>query len=185
MRRFAFPLLALAGTAFATAAQADESFDAFRNFCIATHAAAAPSLAAASAAGWANVPAGSLAQLTQMGLAGAEGRVHPIAGGTAILVTASGSAPQGGAVPVCAIAVVPAGASDMAAQLAAFAVVPQQTAAGAPQGFYAWRDDNGRHVSLDQNAPDFQAQLRGANAFMATVQSAPQMTMILLTGTAP
>jgi hypothetical protein len=186
MRRLALftAAIALCGTA----AHADEAFDGFRNFCVASHAAAAPALAAASAAGWATVPAQSLSQLSQMGLTAPEGRVHQIAGGTAILLTAFGTAPQGGGlVPVCAIAVVPAGGSDLTGQLAVFAAVPAQTAlaGGTSQTFYAWRDDNGSHVSIDQGAPDFQAQMKGGNAFMATVQSAPQMTMILLTGAAP
>ncbi|MBV9549019.1 MAG: hypothetical protein JO256_05030 [Alphaproteobacteria bacterium] len=182
MKRLA--ILATATALFSTAAQADEAFDAFRNFCVATHGAAAPALAAAGTAGWAPVPEQSLTQLSQMGLVGAQGRVRPVAGGTALLLTASGSAPQGGGlVPECVVAAVPAGASDLAGQLAAFAAVPLQGAAGLPQGFYAWRDENGRHVPLDQNAPDFQVQMRSGTGFMAMVQTNAQMSMVLLIGT--
>jgi hypothetical protein len=177
MRRLV--LLALAATTLlAGAAQADPAFDAFRNLCVANRGAAAPALAAADAAGWAQVPQ---QQMVQPGMQNANGRVLAMPGGAAaILITALQNVPQLGPSRMCMIGSVPAGGSDLAGQLAAFAGVPKQVTPDLPEGLYAWRDDNGRHVSIDQGTPDYRAQFTGGTALVATTRTLPQMTMIVL-----
>jgi hypothetical protein len=161
------------------AARADEAFDAFRNFCVVNHGAAASALAAADAAGWSPVPPQLLAQ--QAGLQNADGRMKAKAAGAgSILLTAGGSVPQLGPVRMCLVGVVPAGSSDLEGQLAAFAGVPKQVNADMPQGFYVWRDDNGRHIPLEQGTAEYRAQFASGTALIATIQSQPQMSMIVL-----
>jgi hypothetical protein len=111
----------------------------------------------------------------------ADGRVLATpGGGAAILITAIQNVPQLGPSRLCMVGVVPAGSSDLAGQLAAFAGVPKQTAPEVPEGLYAWRDENGRHVSVDQSAPDYRAQFTSGTALFATTRTLPQMTMIVL-----
>ena len=177
MRHLAI-LTAAATMLMGVAAHADEAFDGFRNFCVATKGVPGPAMAAADAAGWQPVPQQLLDQQTQF--PGAQGRVHSGLGGTLVLLTATGNLPQIGPARNCMIGVVPAGSSDLAGQLQAFAAVPQQVNPNQPEGFYVWRDDNGRHVPVDQNAPDFNALVISGAAMIATTQSQPQMTMIVL-----
>ena len=178
MRRFALPLLAVAGTAFATAAQADPAFDGFRNFCVANRGAPAAVLAAADAAGWSPVPA---AQLAQPGMQNANGRILPLpGGGAALLITATQTTPQLGAANICMIGAAPAGSSDLGGQLAAFAAVPKQSSSDLPEGLYAWRDENGRHVSVPQGTPDYNSQFTSGASMIATTRTVPQMNLIVL-----
>ena len=181
MRRLA--LLSLTAVAlFSGAAQADEAFDSFRNFCVAGRAAAAPALAAADAAGWSPVPA---EQLAQPGMQNANGRMKATGGGGAlVLLTATTTSPQLGNSRMCLIGVVPAGASDLAGQLAAFAAVPRQTNAELPDGFYAWQGANGAHVSVQGGTPDYATQFKSGAALVAAIRNLPQMTMIVLTAAA-
>jgi hypothetical protein len=174
-------LLAIAAAALmGPAARADEAFDGFRNFCLAGRGASAPALTAADAAGWMTLPQQFLGQLPQTDFQDAQGRMRTSASGGSLLLTAHGTLPQAGPVRICAIGVIPAGVSDLAGQLEAFAGVAKQTADNLPEGLYAWRDDNGRHVSVDRNAPDFRAQVASGAVLIATTRSTPQMTMILL-----
>ena len=177
MRRLAIPVLA-AVTLLSGAAQADETFDSFRNFCAAGRAAPASALALADAAGWSPVPPQFLSQMPQF--QGADGRVHQSANGTLVLITARGAQPVLGPVRICAIGVVPASASNVAGQLQAFAGVPKQAAPDLPEGLYAWRDENGRHVSVDRNGPDFRNQVASGAALVASTTTTPQMALILL-----
>jgi hypothetical protein len=177
MKRIALIVLA-AGTLLGGAAQADPAFDGFRNFCVANRGAAAPALAAADAAGWAPVPQ---QQLAQPGMQNADGRVLTMpGGGAAILITAIQNVPQLGPSRMCMVGAVPGGSSDLAGQLAAFAGVPKQTNAELPEGFYAWRDENGGHVSIQQGTPDYSTQFKNGAALVATTRTVPQMTMIVL-----
>ena len=169
MRRTAL-LSLIACTLFGNAARADEAFDAFRNFCVASRAVAAPALAAADAAGWMPVPQQLLTQ--QPALQGADGRMRTTSGGALVLLTATGNLPQVGPARNCIIGVVPTGSSDLAGQLQAFAGVPKQANASQPEGFYAWRDENGRHVPAEN--------ITSGGALVAATQSTPQMTMIVL-----
>ena len=177
MRRLA--LLALAASALlAGAAQADPAFDAYRNFCIAGRGAAPSALAAADAAGWSRVPP---QQLSQPGLQNADGRVLAMPGGAAaILITAIQDVPQLGPSRMCMVGAVPASSSDLGSQLAAFAGVPKQTSPELPEGLYAWRDENGRHISIEQGTPDYRAQFASGAALITTTRTLPQMTMIVL-----
>ena len=168
-------------TLFAGTAQADEAFDSFRNFCVAGRAASAPALAAADAAGWSPVPA---EQLAQPGMQNANGRMKAAGGGALVLITASAAPPQLGASRMCIIATVPAGSSDLAGQLAAFAAVPRQANADLPEGFYAWRDENGGHANVQGGTPDYVSQFKSGAAMVAAIRSLPQMTMIVLTAAA-
>jgi len=177
MKRLAISLLA-AGALLSGAARADESFDAFRNFCVAGRATAAPALAQADKAGWSPVPPEFLNQMPQF--QGADGRVRQTASGTLLLVTAHGTQPALGPVRLCVIGVVPAAASDLAGQLQVFAGVPRQAAPNLPEGIYAWRDENGRHVSVDRNTPEFSTQISSGAALVASTTTLPQMAMILL-----
>ena len=177
MRRLAIPVLA-ATALLSGAARADESFDSFRNFCVAGHGVAASALALADRAGWVPPPPQFLTQLPQF--QGADGRVRQAPGVTQVLITARANQPDLGPVRICVIGVVPAGVSDLAGQLQAFAAVPKQAVPSLPEGMYVWRDENGRHVSVDRNAPEFSAQISSGAALVATTTSMPQMTMILL-----
>jgi hypothetical protein len=178
MRRLAL-LSVAAVTLFAGAAQADEAFDSFRNFCVATRAAAPSALAAADAAGWSPVPAEQLSQ--QSGMQNPNGRMKAAGSGALILLTADANPSQMGPSHMCMVGVVPAGASDLAGQLAAFAAVPKQTNADLPEGFYAWRDENGGHANVQGGTPDYTAQFKNGTAMVAAIRSLPQMTMIVLT----
>ena len=178
MKKLALAILAATALS-ATAAQADEAFDSFRNFCIAGRGASAATLAAADAAAWQPVPQQFLGQLPQTDFKNAQGRMRSTAGGAALLLTATGNLPGVGAVKVCAIGVVPAGTSDLSGQLQAFTGVARQSAPNLPEGFYVWRDVNGSRASVDRTAPDFTAQFAGG-ALLATTRSTPQMTMIML-----
>ena len=181
MKRLALPALAAIALS-GDAARADESFDSFRSFCVASRGQSVSALALADAAGWAPVPAQSLAQLPLF--QGAEGRARQIAGGVQLLLTARGNQPDLGVVRICAIGVVPTGASDLAGQLQVFAGVPRQTAPSLPEGLYAWRDQNGLHASVDRAAPDFGAQFASGAVLVAAATTTPQMTLILLMSTA-
>jgi len=177
MRRLAIALIA-AGALFSGAARADESFDNFRNFCVATRGQSASALALADASGWQPLPPQFLSQLPPP-FQGAAGRGRQVAGVTQILITASGSQGDLGPARVCAVGVAPAGASDLAGQLQAFAAVPKQNLPNAPEGLYIWRDENGRHIPLARNAPDFSAQF-SSGALIASTTTLPQIAMILL-----
>ena len=85
---------------------------------------------------------------------------------------------------MCIIGAVPAGASDLAGQLQLFAGVPKQTTAELPEGFYAWRDENGQHIPVPGGTPDYAAQFKSGAALIAAIRSLPQMTMIVLTAAA-
>jgi hypothetical protein len=179
MKRIALAALA-ASALFSSAAQADEAFDSFRSFCVSGHGASATALSAADAAGWMPVPQQFLSQLPQGEFQGAQGRMKTTQGGASLLLTARGTMAQIGPVGICAIGVIPANTSDLAAQLQAFAAVPKQAANNLPEGFYVWRDENGGHVSVDRNAADFRPQFTGGTALIATTRTTPQMTMIML-----
>ena len=170
MRRLALIILA-ASTLLAGAAQADPALDGFRNFCVANRGLSASALAAADAAGWQPVPQQLISQLPQSDFQGAQGRMQPFGSGALLLLTANGNMPNVGPIRVCAIAVVPAGASDLNGQLQAFAAVPAQAAPTTPNGFYIWRDDNGSHIPVDRSVP---------GALIASTTTTPQMTMIVL-----
>jgi hypothetical protein len=183
MKKTALAALAAAALS-ATAAQADETFDSFRSFCVAGHGASATALAAADAAGWMPVPQQFIDQLPKADFQAAQGRMKTTQGGAALLLTARGSMPQVGPVGICAIGVLPASASDLAGQLQAFAGVPKQAVNNLPEGFYAWREENGAHVSVDRGTPDFRNQISSGAAVIATTRTTPQMTMILLMSSA-
>ncbi len=184
MKRHAIPLLA-AALLFSGAAHADESFDSFRNFCVAGRGDPAIALTTADAAGWMPVPQQFLAQLPQAQFQDPQGRMRTAAGGAALLLTGRGTMPEAGAVRVCAVGVIPGAASDLAGQLQAFAGVPKQEVANLPEGFYVWREVNGAHVSVDHNTPDFRTQFASGAAIIATTRSAQQMTMVMLMTVAP
>jgi hypothetical protein len=183
MKRIALAALAAAAL-FSGAAHADETFDSFRDFCVAGRGASATALAAADAAGWTPVPQQFLDQLPKADFQAAQGRMRSAAGGASLLLTARGNMPGVGPVGICAIGVLPASASDLAGQLQAFAAVPKQVVTNLPEGFYAWRDENGGHVSVDRGSPDFRTQVAGGTALVATTRTTPQMTMILLMSSA-
>jgi len=184
MKRTALVTLA-AGLLLCGAAHADETFDTFRDFCVTGRGASATALAAADAAGWTPVPGQFIDQLPKADFQAAQGRMRATAGGGAsLLLTARGNMPGVGPVGICAIGVLPASASDLAGQLQAFAGVPKQIVKNLPEGFYAWRDENGGHVSVDRTSPDFRTQVAGGTALVATTRTTPQMTMILLMSSA-
>jgi hypothetical protein len=131
MKRIALAALA-ASALFSSAAQADEAFDSFRSFCVSGHGASATALSAADAAGWMPVPQQFLSQLPQGEFQGAQGRMKTTQGGASLLLTARGTMAQIGPVGICAIGVIPANTSDLAAQLQAFAAVPKQAAVTRP-----------------------------------------------------
>jgi hypothetical protein len=152
-------LLALVLAVSAGAVEAAPMFDDFQGFCVKTAADAAPSMAAATAAGWSPVPQVMLAQLSAAaGIPEADGRMHSDAGGLSFVFVGKKQLPIGGAavnVRFCAVATTAAPpAGELPDALAAWAAVPSAASMSKPgQTGYFFLDDAGGHKPVPTDDP--------------------------------
>jgi hypothetical protein len=177
-------LLAVAAlVAAGVPARAQDMFATFASMCIDTDADGAKALAIADSNHWMNLPQALLDKFPANKMPGAnpQGRLYTDKDGLLFVVTLSSDIPQLAGLHgnVCAMG---AGGNatppNILKQAADLAGVPSQPLKGM-DNFYLWREENGVHISIDQNDPKFsELASKGVIKFLAVHQDA-KMSMIM------
>ena len=159
------------------AARADDVFDAFRQFCVEAHADETQALALADNARWMPIPQALIDQLPKGQFLQPKGRLRTTEAALMFLVVGHGPIPTGNLQGrICGIGISPGDAGDLEVRAQEFAQVPKD----ASGQFYAWREENGAHVSVGPRSPGLRALLeRGAVNFMV-VRSNEKTAVVLL-----
>jgi hypothetical protein len=180
-------LLALALGAAAAGAQAAPLFDAYQGFCLKMDGDAAGGLAAATAAGWAPIPAAMLQQLSgAAGVANADGRMRSSTAGLDFLLIGDKKMPVGAMtmnVRFCAVATTAAlGApGELSTALAGWAAMPPNPLLSKNgQTGYAFMDEGGAHKPINPpgDTASAQAMLQSGHLRIAFVQEGSAINLL-------
>jgi hypothetical protein len=145
-------------------ARAEPAFAAFQRFCVAHHAARAPALADAEAAGWIKAPEFILDNMSVGHDEKVDGRMSPDSASSLMLLVGRQSKMLGRPVRAdsCSVATGPSDGEQMRAAARKFAgVAPTRAPVADLPDQFIWRDQSGKHVPTalageEMIAPDVQ-----------------------------
>jgi hypothetical protein len=145
----------------AVPAVADETFDSFQNFCVATNGDNAKTIAAADQAGWMPLPQTLLDQMmaaqpkNKEEINGVQARMHSSSKTIGILLLADASSMISNFKGhMCFVGAAPPSAADFDAAVATFAGVPAEGSFDGGFTAYIWHVVDGHHVQVRRGDPD-------------------------------
>lgn len=179
MRKFVLSFVAVL-TAVVMRAGADPAFDSFKQICVDAHANADKALATADQLGWMPIPKMMLDQFPKGEFNDPRGRLRSTDDEFILVVLAHGAplfSPDV-EVQICAVAVMPGrpqGFDKLAAELAG---VEKETISDKPA--YIWREENGKHIKVERNAPDLKKYVANGNLNFLVALGRPKLSMVML-----
>jgi len=167
---------------FATAAQADETFDLFQKLCVDTQSEPDSAVTAADKLGWMALPQQLLDKLsTKMQLSDVKARMISSSSGMHFLLTMNGLAPidlfQG---RFCFLMTSPGSSVDFDKEVSSYVAVPAAQMRQTEFTVYLWKELDGQHIPIATDDATLRTEITKGDLRIVATRHDDEMAGIIL-----